>query len=86
MINELGNIRSELERVKNTQNLSPDLAVEVEFNILQAKKEAQKTKPKQSVFVEHIKKAKELLSDVAAVAGIVSALSKIIEAAQTVLK
>lgn len=86
LINELGNIRSELERVKNTQNLSPDLAVEVEFNILQAKKEAQKTKPKQSVFVEHIKKAKELLSDVAAVAGIVSALSKIIEAAQTVLK
>lgn len=86
LISELGKIRSEIERVKNTQNLSPDVAVEVEYNILQASKEAQKPKPNKSVFVEYIKKAKELLSDVAAVAGIVSALSKIIEVAQTVLR
>lgn len=86
LINELEKIRSEIERVKNTQSLSRDVAVEVEYNILQANKEVQKPKPNTGAFVEYIKKAKELLSDVAAVAGVVSALSKIIEVAQQVLK
>lgn len=86
LVIELENIRSKIEGAKNTQNLNRDLAIEAEYNILQASKEAQKENPNKNIFAEHVDKAKELLSDVAAVAGIVSALSKIIEVAQQVLK
>ncbi|MCG2785150.1 MAG: hypothetical protein L6461_08605 [Anaerolineae bacterium] len=86
LISELEKIRSEIERAKTSQGLNQDVAIEVEYHLLQANKEAQKAKPNKGAFLEHVEKAKALLANMVAVAGLVSALSKIVEIAQQLLK
>jgi hypothetical protein len=62
------------------------VAVEAEYHLLQAAKEARKESPQKEFFLKHIASAKELLGNVAAVAGLVSSLVKAAEIASTIFR
>lgn len=86
LVREIGNIREEIERAKDSSAISQDTAVESSYHLLQAEKEAQKEKPDKKSFLEHIGKAKALLEDVTAAAGLVGALLKVSQIASTIFQ
>jgi len=81
---ELEKLKVEVERAKDSNAIDADLAVEAEYHLLQATKEARKEKPQTSFFLEHINSAKGLLDNVAAVAGIATSLAKVAEIASAI--
>ncbi len=86
LADELEKLRGEVESAKELNAIDQDIAVEAEYHILQATKEARKKEPNKGYFLEHIGKAKGLLEDVAAVGGLVTALLKAAEVASKILQ
>lgn len=78
---ELEKLKAEVDRAKELRAIDKDVAVEAEYHLLQATKEARKTKPNKSSFPDHVGKAKALLEDAAAAAGLVTALLQAAEIA-----
>lgn len=85
-VGELEKLRLEVARAKESGVIDDDVAIEAEFHLLQASKEAKSDEPEKGSFFEHLNKARSLLQDVAAVAGLVTALSKIAEIASNILR
>jgi len=85
LANELEKLKTEIARAKHSNALSADAAVEAEYHVLQATKEARKDAPDKPTFLDHVGKAKGVLEKVATVAGLVSALIKVTEIANTIL-
>jgi hypothetical protein len=84
LVGELEKLKGELERAKESKAIEHDTAVEAQYHLLQATKEGRKAKPDKGSFLEHIGKAKGLLDDVAAAAGLVTALLQAAEVASRV--
>lgn len=84
LVEELDKLRLEVERAKEAETIDQDVAVEAEYHILQASKEAGKENPDKGSFSKHIGKAKALLGDAAAAAGLVTALLKAVEVADKI--
>lgn len=85
LVRELEKLKGEVERAKESKAIQHDTAVVAEYHLLQATKEATKRKPDKRSFLDHIGKAKALLDDVAAAAGLVTALIQAAEAAGRIL-
>ena len=76
----------EIERAKEARAIDKEIAVEAEYHVQQSAKEAKSKRPNKGSILEHIGKAKALLDDVAAVAGLVTALLKAAEVASNILR
>lgn len=85
LIEILGNLRTEIILAKDAKVINQDVALEVEYNILQAEKEAIKPKPDKKKFNDYIGKAKDLLGDIAAAVNLIAALMKVAEIANNLL-
>ena len=83
---ELGKLKEEIERAKQLKAMDNDIAVEAEFHLLQAEKEAKKDNPSKNQFLEHINGAKALLEGVASAAGMITALLKTVEIANQIFR
>ena len=86
LADELVKLRLEIERAKDSNAIDTDITIETEYHLLQAAKEARKEWPQTGFFLEHINKAKGLLANTAAVAGLVTSLVKVAEIASTVFR
>jgi YD repeat-containing protein len=83
---ELEKLVEEIERAKEAKAVVKEIAVEAEYHVMQSAKEAKSKRPNKGSILEHIGKAKALLDDVAAAAGLVTALLKAAEVASNILK
>jgi hypothetical protein len=86
LADELEKLKREIEQAKQSNAVNGDLAVEAEYHLVQATKEARKDVPDKTTFLGHIEKAKGILQNVAAVAGLVGALVKVAEIAGTIFR
>lgn len=81
LADEMEKLKRELEYAKQSNTIDEDVAVEAEYHLLQATKEARKESPAKVSFLEHVTKAQGILQNVAAVGGLVNALVKAAEIA-----
>jgi hypothetical protein len=84
LADELEKFVGEIERARETKAIDQEVAVEAEYHVLQASKEAKMKEPSKASILEHMGKAKALLEDVAAAAGLVTALVKAAEVASKI--
>lgn len=77
LVNEIAKLRLEIEKVKAANLVSPDTALEAEYHLLQAGKQAEQEKPNKGSILDHIGKAKNLFVDLTAAAGLVKALIEV---------
>lgn len=82
---ELAKLRAEIERAKLAGVVTEDTAIETQFHLLEASRELEGAKPDQKSILSNIGKARALLDDVAAAAGLVTALVKAAEVVGHVL-
>jgi hypothetical protein len=85
LVEELGKLKYEIEKAKLAGAIDEDDAIDAEYQIQKAIQEAKKSEPDKKSFVEHIGKAKELLEDTTAAAGLVTALLKAVKIAKDLL-
>jgi hypothetical protein len=83
---ELDKLRIEIGRAREAKAVDSDVAVEADYHLLQASKEAKKDEPDKESFLDHVGKAKALLDDAAAAAGLATALMKAAEVAQQIFR
>lgn len=86
LADELEKLKQEIEQAKHSNAVNADVAVEAEYHLLQATKEARKDQPDKTTFLGHIEKSKGILENVASVAGLVGALVKVAEIAGTIFR
>jgi hypothetical protein len=77
----IGKLRSEIDRAKQSGALPEDIAVEAQYNLLEASREAASTKPDMSKFMERVSKAKDLLKDIATIGGLATTLAEVVKIA-----
>lgn len=82
LVEELGKLRDEIEKAKLAGVIIDDIAIDAEYYVQKAIQAAKKPEPDKNSFMDHLGKAKELLGDVTAAAGLVTALLKAAEVAQ----
>lgn len=78
---EIGKLRDEIDRAKQLGAVPEQAAVEAQYHLLTAAKEAASKQPNKSTLLENIGKAKEVLKDISSVAGLVATLIKLAEIA-----
>ena len=86
LADELEKLKQEVELARASNAIDGDIATETEYHLLQAMKEARKERPEKASFLKHVTSAKELLGDVAAVAGVVTSLVKAAEIAASIFR
>jgi len=86
LVYEMKKLKEEIDRAKELKAIDENMAVEVKYHLVQAIKEAEKQKPDKGSFLEHIGRAKGLLEDVGAAAGLVTALLKAAEVASRIFR
>lgn len=84
LANELEKLRQEVERAKELDAISQDAAVEAEYHLLQATKEAKKETPDKEGFSEHMEGAITALEGLTKAAGLVNAFLKVSEVARQI--
>jgi YD repeat-containing protein len=84
LADELAKFAGEIQRAREAKAIDQEVAVEAEYHVLQASKEAKKKEPGKASILEHMGKAKALLEDVAEAAGLVTALVKAAEVASSI--
>lgn len=73
----LAKLRAEIDKAKQSGTVPEDIALDAQHHLLEASREAKSAKPDKSAFLETIGKAKDLLKDITAVAGLVNAIAKL---------
>jgi antitoxin component HigA of HigAB toxin-antitoxin module len=81
LVIELEKLQSEIEHAREANVISKEVAIEAEFDLLKATQEAKKAEPSKETFFDYIGKAKALFNDIAAVAGLITALMQAAEVA-----
>lgn len=81
---QLEKLIGEIERAKELEAINQDVAIEAEYHLMQATKEARKENPDRSSFLDHIDKTKGALKAVTATTDLVTALFKIGELASKI--
>lgn len=77
---ELMKLLEEVEKAQSANLLAKDNALEAEYHLVQASKEAEKSNPEKRDVLSHLDKVKEVIEDAAKVAGSATALYKLGEA------
>jgi hypothetical protein len=85
LVRELDKFRLEIEKAKESKVINQDIAVEAEYHVLQATKEATKEHPDKQSFLDYIGKAKALFDDLTAATYFVAALINVAEIARRIL-
>jgi hypothetical protein len=80
--NEPDKLRTEIELAKEQKAIGRDDAVGAEFHVLQAAEESRKDAPDRANFLGHMKKAKAVIGNGVALAGLATAVLKAIELGQ----
>jgi hypothetical protein len=78
---EINKLRGEIEKAKSSGIIREEAALEAQYALLEASREAAARKPDRSKFLDQIGKAKDVLKDVAALGGLVEALTEIAKTA-----
>jgi hypothetical protein len=78
---EVGKLKAEINLAKQAGAVPDDVALEAQYHLLEASREAASPKPDKSKFLENVAKARDLLKDIGAVGGLVTALVKLAEIA-----
>ena len=76
---ELDKLKEEIEYARRVGVVDQNTAIQAEFYLIQAKKEAKKDNPSKHQFLEHINGAKAQLEGITSVAGMITALLKATE-------
>lgn len=76
---QLDSLRTEIQAAKDADVIPEEAALEAEYHVLQAGKEASADDPDKSTILDHIGRAKEILGDLAAAAGLVKAIAEAAE-------
>jgi hypothetical protein len=82
LISELERLKSQVAEAAKRGDIDQELAAEAEDRVAQARNEASKPSPDRGRFLAHLGQAQDLLKTAAAATGLVTALSKLGEAAQ----
>ena len=75
--NEIAKLRAEIDQAKRLGTVPEDTAVEAQYHLLEASREAVSKKPDKATLLGSIGKARDLLKDITTLAGLVSALVKL---------
>ncbi len=78
---ELAKLRDEVERAKGSGAIPVEVAIEAQYHLLEVAREAASDKPDGSNLQKSLNKARELIKDLSAVAGLAASLVKIAEVA-----
>ncbi len=85
LLGELDKLKAEVARAAAARVIDAEVATDTEYHLTKATQQAQNTDPDKSTILSHLNTAKQLLSNVAAVGGLVTALAKVAELAQHLL-
>lgn len=85
LIEQLANLQLEIGKAKSAGVIDEDAAIDAEYQIQKAIQVAKKAEPDKTTFLDHIGKAKDLLEDITAATGLVTALIKAAELAKNLL-
>lgn len=81
-IRNLQRVKGELTKASEAQIIDAEIVTDADYEIACAIQEAKKSTPDKKSITEHIDRAKGLLENMTATAGLASALVKLVEAAQ----
>jgi hypothetical protein len=81
LVKEIEKLRGEIDQAKKAGAVSEATAIEAQYHLLEAAREAASENPNKSTMLEKIGKAKDLLKDISSLAGLVTSLIKITEVA-----
>ena len=76
---QLGKLRDEIDVARAANVIPEDTAIEASYHVLQADKEIESADPDKPSILDHMGKAKALLEDLAAAAGLVAAITEAVE-------
>ena len=82
LVAELERLKAYLTEAGQRGDIDQELAVEAEYRVAQARTEAAKPSPDRDRFLGYLTQAQDLLKTAAAATGVVTALTKLAEAAQ----
>lgn len=85
LVNQIAHLRAEIDQAKRVGAVPEDIAVEAQYHLLEASRQAKSETPDRSTLLDNIRKAKDLLKDIAAVASLVTALAKLADVAMKLL-
>jgi hypothetical protein len=81
LIAELAKLREEVDRAKQSGAIPAEVAIEVQYHLLEVSREAASDHPDKLSVHKGLNKARELLKDLSAVAGLAASLAKLAEIA-----
>lgn len=81
-IRDLQRVKGELTKASEAQIIDAEIVTDADYEIASAIQEAKKPTPNKKSIIEHVDRAKGLLENVTATAGLATALVKLVEAAQ----
>jgi hypothetical protein len=81
LLAELAKLREEVDRAKQSGAISQEVAIEAQYHLLEVSREAASDHPDKSNVRNSLSKAREVLKDLAAVAGLAASLTKLAEVA-----
>jgi len=84
-VNQIAHLRAEIDQAKRVGAVPEDVAVEAQYHLLEASRQARSETPDRSTLLDNIRKAKDLLKDVSAVARLVTALAKLADLAMKLI-
>ncbi|MCH8878080.1 MAG: hypothetical protein IIA89_14880 [Chloroflexi bacterium] len=82
---QLDSLRTEIQAAKEADVIPEEVALEAEYHVLQAGKEANADDPDKSIILDHIGRAKEILGDLVAAAGLVKAIAEAAEVVSRII-
>ena len=85
LVNQIAHLRAEIDQANRRGAVPEDIAVEAQYHLLEASRQAKSERPDRSTLLDNIRKAKDLLKDIAAVASLVTALAKLADVAMKLI-
>jgi hypothetical protein len=85
LVNQITHLRAEIDQAKRVGAVPEDIAVEAQYHLLEASRQAKSERPDRSTLLDNIRKAKDLLKDISAVASLVNALAKLADVAMKLI-
>jgi len=86
LVNQIAHLRAEIDQAKRVGAVPEDVAVEAQYHLLEASRQAKSERPDRSTLLDNIRRAKDLLKDISAVASLVTTLAKLADVAMKLIR
>jgi len=82
-VEKLENLKSEVAKAGEAKVINEDAVIDIDYQIKKAIQEAKKSDPQKNTIVDHITNAKNIVEGFSAATGLTTALTKLIEVANS---